>query len=68
MNYRPPTIVINGRTLATSEVESLRGAATHFHSYMGDPDALGKDDHGRGMVAAYRRHMETILILMGVIT
>ncbi len=60
-------IAINSELLTHGEVESLRCAITALHAEMADPLALGDDDHGRAMVKMYRRDMERILKLMGVI-
>lgn len=62
-----PCVVIDGEVLTHGEIESLRCAVTAMHSEMSDPDALGDDGHGRMMVKVYRRDMERILRLMGVI-
>lgn len=67
MSYKTPAVLINGEPLAPGEAESLRCAVTALHSEMSDPLALGDDDHGRTMTGHYRRHMERILRLMGVI-
>jgi hypothetical protein len=61
------TITINGHELSYAVAETLRGAVTSFHSEMSDPLHLGDDEHGRAMVAAYRRNCEEILRLLGVI-
>ncbi len=60
-------ISINGQHLTYAESETLRVAVTDLHSDMSDPLALGDDEHGRTMVAAYRHHCERILRLLGVI-
>jgi hypothetical protein len=63
----PNTITINGQQLSYAETETLRGAVTAFYDEMSDPLHLGDDEHGRTMVAAYRRNCEQILRLLGVI-
>lgn len=63
----PNTITINGQQLSYAETETLRGAVTAFYDEMSAPLALGDDDHGRTMTAAYSHHCEQILRMLGVI-
>jgi hypothetical protein len=63
----PAAITINGLGLSDAESETLRAAVTSFHNEMCDPLYLGDDEHGRTMVALYRRNCEEILKLLCVI-
>ena len=62
-----PCVSIEGKFLTHGEVESLRCAVTALHSEMSDPLALGGDEHGRFMTKHYRRDMDRVLRLMGVV-
>lgn len=53
-------MTINGHRLSPGEVMTLRSALEGFATELADPDALGDDEHGRAMTAAYRRHLGTI--------
>jgi hypothetical protein len=57
-------VTINGRALTIGQVMALRVAASSFHTDMGAPDALGEDEHGRAMAAAYRARLEEVLVLL----
>ncbi len=61
---REPTITINGRPLTPSEAMAVRVAISSYHGEMADPTALGDDEHGRAMVAAYRRNLSAVLVMM----
>lgn len=58
------SVRINGELLSPGEVTALRVAVTELHDTMSDPAALGNDDHGRAMVAHYRRNTGRILSLL----
>lgn len=57
-------ITINGTPLTTGQAMALRVAAGAFLHEMGQPDALGDDEHGRRMVTAYRARIGEALALM----
>src|SRR4051812_33049085 len=49
-----PMIIINGAPLSTAQAMTIRVALQSFLSEIAaDPDALGDDEHGRAMRAAY---------------
>lgn len=61
-----PHITVNGQELTTGQAMAVRVALSNFFIEMGDPDALGDDEHGRAMVAAYSARAAEVLRLMGV--
>lgn len=58
-----PTITINGHILTSAQVMAVRAAISSFYTEMGEPDALGDDEHGRAMAAAYRARLMEVLCL-----
>lgn len=61
---REPEIVINGRRLELREAMTLRVAVQSFAASLQDQDALGDDEHGRGMRAGYLAAIRGINICM----
>ena len=59
-----PDITIEGVRLSFGQAMALRVAATNFMSEMGEPDALGDDEHGRSMAKGYRERLSEVLTLM----
>lgn len=58
-------ITINGVQLTNAQAMALRVACTAYHQEMAsNPDALGDDEHGRRMVAAYRDRLGEVLRLL----
>lgn len=60
-----PTITINGHPINSAQAMAVRVAVSSFHTEMGAPDALGDDEHGRLMAAAYRARLTEVLRLFG---
>jgi len=58
------TVVINDIKLTEGQIMALRVAVSSLYTQMGEPDALGEDEHGRAMTAAYRAQLALILRLM----
>jgi hypothetical protein len=50
-----PTIVINDQILTLGQAMAVRVAIVNFH------DALGEDEHGEKMSAAYRERLSEVL-------
>lgn len=63
-NWSEASVTINGVKLTDAQSMTLRVALTDFHERMADPDCLGEDDHGRRMVAAYRKMASEMLSIM----
>lgn len=59
-----PTITVNGVTLSVGQAMSVRVAIGSYLMEMSDPDALGKDDHGRAMARAYHDRLTEVCRLM----
>lgn len=59
-----PEITINGVTLSVGQAMTLRVAATNMLTEMSEPDALGDDDMGRRMAAAYADRLREIITIM----
>jgi len=57
-------VIINGKPLSFGQAMALRVACTTFHMDMADPEALGDDEHGRAMTAAYRQRLTEVLQLL----
>lgn len=55
-----PVVTINGVTLNNAQAMAFRVAISNFLADMQDPLALGDDEHGRFMTAAYRTRMQEI--------
>lgn len=62
-----PVIVINGRHLTEAQAMAVRVAVTNMLTEMADPEALGTDDLGRDITAAYHARLTEVisLILVG---
>lgn len=56
-----PSITINGTELNSAQAMAVRAAITSFYQEMGDADALGDDNMGRQLVAAYRARLDEVL-------
>lgn len=59
-----PRITVNGVELSLGQAMTLRVALTTFHMEMGQPEALGKDEHGLITARNYRQRAEEVLVLM----
>ena len=59
-----PTITINGLPLTEGQAIAVRVAITHFAMEMGEDGALGDDEHGRELAAAYRKRLTEVLRMM----
>lgn len=59
-----PHITINGVSLDQGQSMAVRVAVTSFFDQMGEPDALGDDEGGRALAAAYRKRIEEVLRLI----
>ena len=59
-----PSITINGHQLGTSQAAALRVAATNMLTEMSSANALGNDEHGRKLTAAYHARLTEIMHLM----
>ena len=60
-----PDIVVNGSVLSPGQALAVRVACTIYHQEMSrNPNALGKDKHGRHMREAYRVRLGEVLQLM----
>lgn len=60
-------ITVNGQELTTAQSLAVRVALSSYHSEMSsNPDALGNDDHGRRMTAAYRDRLAETLQLFNL--
>jgi len=57
---KEPSIIINDHTLTHGQVMTVRVALAGFYFDLSDPDALGDDEHGRAMTAAYRQRLSEI--------
>lgn len=58
-------VEINGTRLNAGHVMTLRTVCvTALENFENNPDALGDDDHGRRMVAAYSARLRELLELM----
>lgn len=57
---RKSCVTINGKTLTDAEAEVVRVAVSSMLMEMQTPDALGKDEHGRAMVALYRKTLRDV--------
>lgn len=55
-----PQITINGHQCSVGEAMTIRVAVESFAMSLGDPDALGKDEHGRNMTAGYLAQIDDI--------
>lgn len=55
-----PHIIINGIELTEAQAMAVRVAVSSFYTEMGAPDALGEDEHGRAMAAAYRLRLAEV--------
>lgn len=56
---------INGTRLSVGHVMTLRTVCVSaLENFESNPDALGDDDHGRLMVAAYSARLRELLELM----
>jgi hypothetical protein len=55
-----PRVTINGVDLSVGQAMTLRVAMAQFLEDMSHPNALGTDEHGRRMTAAYREHARNI--------
>lgn len=60
-----PLIEINGVRLSVGQVMAVRAACTSCLDEMAsDPDALGSDEHGRRMAAAYVIQLREVIRLL----
>lgn len=59
-----PQITINGHQLSFGQSMALRVAATNMLSEMSNHGALGNDDDGAQIVAAYHARLTEIINLM----
>lgn len=59
-----PVVIVNGVTLTLGQAMALRVAVSDFYTQMGEPNALGDDEHGLAMAAAYRAQLALVLRLM----
>lgn len=57
---RKNCVVVNGKTLTDAEAEVVRVAVSSMLMEMQTPDSLGKDEHGRAMVALYRKALRDV--------
>jgi len=55
-----PKIIINGIELTDGQSMTVRAGIESFSSYLSDDDVLGRDEHGRLMVAAYRDRLSEV--------
>ena len=62
---KEPEITINGVRLAEAQAMTVRVALTSFEHEMIQPDALGKDEHGRRMADAYAERAREVYRIMG---
>jgi hypothetical protein len=65
--WKENDISINGFHLTVGEAMTFRVAVTHFHQWL-ENEGLGDDEHGKAMVAGYRRNCESMLRKMAIIT
>lgn len=56
-----PKITINGHELTEAQAMAVRAAITAFHAETSDPKALGDDEHGVRMCAAYWCRLDEVL-------
>ena len=61
-----PIITINGHTLDVAQALALRVAVASMLSEMSQPNALGRDDHGKAMVTGYRANLLDIVRFMSL--
>lgn len=59
-----PVITVNGFTLSVGQAMSVRVAITSYMSEMGQPGALGDDEHGRAMAQAYQERLSEVCRLI----
>jgi hypothetical protein len=59
-----PRITVNGQELTSAQAMAVRAALTDFYFIMGEPNALGFDEHGVAITAAYRARVREVLGMM----
>ena len=63
-NHKEANIVINGKALSAAQAMTVRVAMDSFVTDMGAPGALGADEHGWRMAAAYKARSVEVLKLI----
>ena len=61
---KEPEMTIEGQRLSEGEVMTLRVALASFVLELQRKDALGADEHGRGMVAGYTKCAQSVTAKM----
>ena len=60
-----PKVEINDVRLSVGQAMALRVACTSYFSEMdSNPDALGADEHGRRMAAAYAARLQEVIQML----